>query len=219
MTFTEQLWREIEPVYAAILDHAFIRELAGGSLSRERFLFYMQQDALYLQDFSRALGLAAARSPDTPGRNAFLGFASGVAVVEQALHEGYFREFGVSPDVDKAPGCFAYTHFLLSTAALGSYAEAIAALLPCFWIYREVGNEIVRRSRAGIQENPYRRWIETYAGEHFSQSVDRAIALAEDAAAAAGDAEREAMRRAFVRSARLEWLFWDSAYRLEEWRP
>jgi thiaminase/transcriptional activator TenA len=27
------------------------------------------------------------------------------------------------------------------------------------------------------------------------------------------------MQRAFEKSARLEWMFWDSAYRLEAWPP
>jgi len=219
MRFTDSLWESIQPIYAAILDHAFIRELADGSLARERFAFYMKQDALYLQDFSRALAIAGARLPRVDEMQSFLGFAAGAIVVERALHETYFREFGVTLDVGKSPACFAYTHYLLSTAALAGRAEALAALLPCFWIYREVGSDIRRRAEAGLAKNPYARWIETYAGEEFGRSVDRAIEVTEGAAAAADDAEREGMRRAFEYASRLEWRFWDSAYRLETWQP
>jgi len=219
MRFTDSLWVSIRPIYAAILDHAFIRELADGSLARERFAFYMKQDALYLQDFSRALAIAGAKLPRVDEMQSFLGFAAGAIVVERALHETYFREFGVTLDVGKSPSCFAYTHYLLSTAALASHGEALAALLPCFWIYREVGTEIRRRARESLARNPYARWIETYAGQEFSRSVDRAIEVTETAAAGASDAERERMRQAFEFSSRLEWRFWDSAYRLESWPP
>jgi thiaminase/transcriptional activator TenA len=217
MQLTEQAWQQTRPVYDAILAHPFIRELAAGTLSRERFVFYMKQDALYLQDFSRALAIAGARQPVVANMQAFLDFAAGVAAVERALHETYLREFGATLDTGKAPACFAYTHYLLSTAALAGTAEALAALLPCFWVYREVGLSVYEQ--ADLKTNPYARWIETYAGEQFGAAVSRAIAVCEDAAQAASADERERMLQAFDRSTRLEWQFWDGAYRLETWPP
>jgi thiaminase/transcriptional activator TenA len=219
MKFTQRLWQEIQPVYSAILDHAFIRELSEGTLSRERFAFYMKQDALYLREFSRALAITGARSPETADMQAYLGFASGAIVVESALHETYFREFGIALDVDASPACFAYTQYLLSTAALGTYPEALAALLPCFWIYREVGGEIAGRAAPRLNDNPYARWIATYSGEEFSVSVDRAIETTERVAQNTTETDRQLMSRAFQRSSRLEWRFWDSAYQLESWPP
>jgi thiaminase (transcriptional activator TenA) len=219
MSFTQGLWQDIRPVYGAILDHPFIRELAAGTLAREQFVFYMKQDALYLADFARALAIAGARLPRDDERQSFLGFASGVAIVEQALHETYFKEFEVTPDSEKAPACFAYTQYLLATAALGPYSEAVAALLPCFWIYREVGSHIHAQAAGDLDKNPYGRWIATYAGEGFDASVRRAIEIVESIAGQTGEPERELMRRAFERSSRLEWRFWDSAYQLERWQP
>lgn len=219
MSFTEGLWQNIEPIYAAILAHPFIRELSDGSLSRERFVFYIKQDSLYLQEFSRALAIAGARSPSMANLQTFVEYASGVVVIERALHEGYFREFGATLDVGKAPACFAYSHFLLSTTSLASYPEAVAALLPCFWIYREVGLEIFGRSKAGLASNPYARWIETYSGEQFISDVDRAIAIVDEVAAESSPSEQARMLDVFNYGSRLEWMFWDSAYRLESWPP
>ena len=219
MSFTGQLWQQIKPTYAAILSHPFIAELTTGTLSRERFAFYMKQDALYLQDFSRALAITAARSPHVPDLQAYLEFAHGAAVVERILHESYFSEFGVTLDIDQSPSCLAYTQVLLASSSLSPYPEAVAALLPCFWIYREVGLEIVRQAAESAADNPYERWIQTYAGEDFGRSVDRAIEITERVSVSATSDERARMVRAFDRSARLEWLFWDSAYRLETWPP
>jgi thiaminase/transcriptional activator TenA len=217
--FTDELWEQIAPVYKAILAHPFIGELTDGSLSRESFVFYMQQDALYLQDFSRALALAGVRSPEIADMQAFFNFASEVVIVERALHEGYFEEFDVKLDVGRAPACFAYSQFLLATATTGSYPEAVAALLPCFWIYRDVGNEIYKRAKGNLATNPYARWIETYSGDEFDAAVTRAIGITEAIATQASEADRGRMRRVFELSSRLEWMFWDSAYRLEAWPP
>lgn len=218
-TFTDSLWQHSQPVYEAILRQPFIAELTAGSLAKEKFLFYMKQDALYLRDFSRALALTGSRLPDADAAQAFMGFAHGVFTVERQLHESYFGEYGESLDAEPAPACFAYTQFLLATAATGSHRVAAAALLPCFWIYREVGNEIVGRAREGLASNPYARWIEMYSGEGYDESVNKAIAVVEALGNEAQPAERNDMQQAFERSARLEWMFWDSAYRMEQWPP
>ena len=218
-TFTDRLWQEIAPIFDSILTHPFLAELADGSLSRERFIFYMQQDALYLQDFARALGLAGVRSPDAETVQKYLDFGSVAVTVERALHESYFSEFDAAEATEKAPACFAYTNYLLATASVGSYAEAVAALLPCFWIYREVGNHIYSTAVEGLETNPYRRWIETYAGDSYNEAVESALSITNRVAAATTAEDRERMVTAFRTSSRLEWQFWDSAYQLEAWLP
>ncbi len=219
MRFTDELWQSTLPVYEEILRLPFIDELTDGSLSRERFVFYMKQDALYLQDFARALAITGSRLPEPEAAQSFMGFAHGVFAVERQLHETYFRDFGVELDTDRAPACFAYTQFLLATATTATHQEAAAALLPCFWVYREVGNEIVHRAQENVASNPYSRWIETYSGEGYDESVTRAIEIVEAQGQSTSKSGRKAMQRAFQKSTRLEWMFWDSAYRLEQWPP
>lgn len=90
----------------------------------------------------------------------------------------------------------------------------LAALLPCFWIYAEIGRDIYARAGAG---NPYRAWIDTYAGEDFAQAVAEMIAATDEAARDASPALRARMHRAFTHATRLEWTFWDSAYREAVW--
>ncbi|MFT0814290.1 thiaminase II [Synechococcus sp. OH20] len=216
MSFTTHLWQTIEPIYQQILDHPFNRELAAGSLSRQRFQFYLQQDALYLTDFARALALIGARSEGAERVVSFLNFALGAIVAERSLHESYFRLYDIQPETTYAPACFAYTRFLLAAAALDPYEVAMAAVLPCFWIYREVGSAIYRTAQPN---NPYQQWIDTYAGEEFAQVVQQALNLTDSLAAQTTAAMREKMTAAFVAASRLEWLFWDSAYRLETWQP
>jgi thiaminase/transcriptional activator TenA len=217
-TFCEQVWAETAALRAQISALPFNRELAAGSLSQDRFRFYMIQDALYLDDYSRALAAAAAKAPDSDARCFFASAAEEAIVVERALHAGFFEKFGVSPQdaaaAEKSPTCTAYTNFLLAIAHTGSYGELVAAILPCFWIYWDVGLEIAKES---APDNPYAAWVETYSDDAFGDQVKTAIGIADQTAAAAGTAEIVRMRTAFVLSTQYEWMFWDSAYKLETW--
>ena len=81
----------------------------------------------------------------------------------------------------------------------------LACLLPCFWIYAEVGKDIYAQS---VPDNPYQAWIDTYAGEEFNESVRRVIAAVDAAAAVAAAETVRKMHAAYTAAAKLEWLFW-----------
>ena len=218
MTFTRELWTSIEPIYAAILRHPFVTGLTDGSLPRDRFRFYAVQDALYLREFARALSLAAARAPRDEWIIMFNEHAAGALKVERTLHEGFFKEFGLSPaDVagtPLAPTNLAYTSYLLAVAYGAPFHEAVAAVLPCYWIYWEVGKAL---ERAGSPDTLYARWIGTYASDEFGDVVRAVLAATDELAAALGESERAAMRRHFVTTSRYEWMFWDMGYHREAW--
>jgi len=217
-SFCDETWARNADLRRAIHALPFNRELADGTLPRPAFRHYMIQDALYLAAYARALAAAASRAPGSAAQE-FLAEASKTAlVVERALHGTYLGEFGIGlAEVEAAepsPTCLGYTSFLLATAATGSYPELMAAILPCFWIYQDVGSAIAGRSRAG---NFYQAWIDTYADPGFAAAVSQARALTDEAARDQSAAVAGAMHRAFRRSTQYEWMFWDSAYRLETW--
>jgi thiaminase (transcriptional activator TenA) len=218
MGFTLELWKSIEGIYAAIMRHPFLRELTDGSLSRARFQFYAVQDALYLREFARALSMAAARAPQDDWIIMFNEHAAGALKGERQLHESFFREFGLAPQVVAAtpfaPTNLAYTSYLLAVAHAAPFHEAIAALLPCYWIYWEVGKEL---ERAGSPDPLYARWISTYASSEFGSLVRGVLDITDATAASLKPAECDAMRRRFVVTGRYEWMFWDMGYRLESW--
>ena len=151
MSWSKETWQTIRPIYNRIIEMPFITELMDGSLPLEKFQFYMSQDSAYLENFGRALALIAARASDTENTLAFLQFAENAIIVENALHESYFKEFGISEKAIIQPACHHYIHFLKSTAALKNLEVAMAAVLPCFWIYKEVGDYIYENQyTAGI---------------------------------------------------------------------
>jgi len=216
--FSRAAWDGNARIYEVIRTMPFNAELAAGTLSEERFKHYITQDAHYLIGFGRALTLAAAKAPDPDRVVQFARSAEGAIVVERALHGSFFRQYGITAEAfaqtPLSPACHHYVSFLIATAYGEPYEVLLGALLPCFWIYAEVGRDIHARAAPG---NPYQAWIDTYAGEEFHAAVQAMIAATDEAAAGASGQARSRMHAAFARATQLEWIFWDSAYRLERW--
>lgn len=212
------LWADIEGIYAAILAHPFLTGLTDGSLPEDAFTFYVIQDAHYLRDYARALAIVGAKAPAEADVATFARHAAGAIEVERALHEGLFAELGIASEAAAAepvgPTTRAYTSYLLATAYGGSFAEGLAAVLPCYWIYEEVGKALLER---GSPDPRYQRWIDTYGGEEFAAVVREALAVADRIGPDLAAEEVARMRGHFVTTSRYEWLFWDAGYRRERW--
>lgn len=216
--FSIDAWTRNAPLYEAARTLPFNRELADGTLPMPAFRRYMIQDSHYLVAFAQGLALAAAKS-DRPGHVAQFADATATAIaVERTLHTDFFARFGVTAEEVAAtpptPAAHHYICFLLASGFREPVAVHLAAMLPCFWMYREIGRDIHGRA---APDNPYRAWIDTYAGEDFSRAVDAMIAVTDAAAVETGTKERAAMHASFSRAAQLEWIFWDSAYRDAAW--
>ncbi len=216
--FSDEAWERTARLREAIHRLPFNTELASGSLAPDRFRAYIVQDALYLGSFSQALAIAAAKAPDIDAMQSFAQSSLGAVAVEQALHGRYLRDFGVDPagitSVGPSPDCLAYTSYLIATAYHRPWEVLVAALLPCFWIYWDVGCAIAQKA---APENPYQAWIDTYADARFGDAVRRVIAASDRAAEATAAPTRTEMLAAFVRCCQYEWLFWDGAYQGRCW--
>jgi thiaminase/transcriptional activator TenA len=217
-SFSAELWSGITDIYDAILAHPFITGLTDGTLAPDAFGFYVVQDALYLRDYARALAEVASHADDAAGAEMFARHAAGAISVERRLHESLLADLGIDPaavdSADPAPTTLAYTSYLLATARGGSYAEGVAVVLPCYWIYREVGRELQRR---GSPDPRYQRWIDTYGGAEFDADVREVLAVADRLGPGLGAAERARAHRHFRATSRYEWMFWDMGYRQESW--
>lgn len=216
--WTDRLWDGVEDVYAAILGHPFLAGLRDGTLDESRFAYYVAQDAHYLRDYARALAAVGVRAPSHADTAMFARHAADTAAVELALHATLLPRLGLAPDrlaaIPVSPTTTAYTSYLLAVAHTGGLADAVAAVLPCYWIYQRVGEALVA---TGSPDPRYQLWIDTYAGEEFAATVAEVLAFADrlGSGLTAADADRAA--RHFATAARYEWMFWDAAWRRETW--
>jgi thiaminase/transcriptional activator TenA len=122
----------------------------------------------------------------------------------------------------KSPTNEAYTNHILKVAYEGSMGENVAALLPCMWTYVDVGE--VLAEIGGYKGHPiYEEWCEAYTASEYINLVEVYHNLVDQSAERAESAERagiavkDRMRRHFRLSMRYEYMFWEMAYRMEEW--
>jgi thiaminase (transcriptional activator TenA) len=218
MSLTAELWQGITGIYDAILRHPFVTGLTDGTLAEGAFAYYVVQDAVYLRDYAKSLAVVAAKAPDTAGTEMFARHAAEIISVERALHDSLMTDLGIDADAavgaEPAPTTLAYTSYLLATTLAGSYAEGVGVVLPCYWIYYEVGRELVRRGSPNVQ---YQKWIDTYADDQYGAVVQSVLDVADGLGPAVGPAERALMHRHFRVTSQYEWMFWDAGYRQEQW--
>lgn len=211
--WSQEAWEAAAPAYNKILELPFIKELTDGSLSRERFLFYISQDSLYIAEYFRVLANIASRLGRNDHAAAFIAFAADGVAVEKALHEVYLHGEKLE-DMQMSTACNLYTSWLKSHS-YEPVEVAAAAILPCFWVYKEVGETIYRSQTGG--DNPYKAWIDCYGDPAFEESNKLAISICDDLAEAATPEIRRAMTAAFTEATNMEWLFWHTAYNLNLW--
>lgn len=212
--FTDQLWREAEPVWQAIQAHPFLSELRAGALPIETFQYYVTQDYHYLEAFGRAVATALAKAPSA---ELLVRMARRVNTpIERPLHERLFAMAGITHDDAVAtaisPTNLAYQNHMLATAARGTVGETAAALLPCPWTYHALGDVVV-----DVDHPVYSEWAKFYSEGLLAESCRAWRELVDGEVKEGGPRTREAMRRVFHQSMRYEWMFWDMAYRREGW--
>lgn len=214
MTFSNDLWVAIGTLRERIHALPFLAELREGTLPTDVFVGYLAQDTHFLTDYSRALATTSAQAP-TPQEAAFWIQASHNALVaeQEMLHDTRVPDLGAHP---ASPTTVGYSSYLVATAATAGYAVSAAALLPCFWLYADVGTRLLDQT-GDLTGHPYRDWIGTYADPTFNADAAQACRIVDRIAESTDQAVRDRMRAAFETAGRFEWMFWDAAHRRETW--
>lgn len=213
---TQRLWALVaDSVWPEILNVPFIRSLRSGALTRQDFGFYLNQDAMYLREYSRALAALSASAPTAEEQVFWAQSAAGALVEEAEMHRTWLAaeaesEVHVQREAHPSPVTKAYTDHLLASVLGDDYVVGVAAVLPCFWLYAEVGQEL---HSAATPDHPYATWLDTYKDEDFVEATRRAIELMERALEAAGPQQRIRAEKAFVYASIHEREFFDQASR------
>jgi thiaminase (transcriptional activator TenA) len=228
---SERLQAAALPVWQRIVEHPYIRELKQGTLPLDTFRGYVQQDWLYLQEFTRTVAVIAGRCPEAQQVKFLLAWAEPLANMEYHFHKKHAAQLDLDFDHitwEMNEANWAYTRHMLAAAHTGSTAEALAALLPCPCVYSYVGQKLIAGPPS--PEPIYADWIAFYAPGHVDDAGtvppalrerDRRIeamqALYDQVAATADGATLARCERNYLISSRYEWWFWDAAYRRATW--
>lgn len=196
------------------VEHAFVAQLAAGSLPQGSFRRYLVQDYLFLIQFARAWALAAYKSDDLEEMRSAAASMTGIIDVEMKLHVGFCRGWGLSEAqmqaTSEAPATVAYTRYVLDCGLRGDLLDLQVALAPCIVGYGEIGARLLKSAR--LEANPYRAWIEMYGGDDYQAVAQGAIEALERSGQRRGREARFArLAEIFATASRLEADFWQMA--------
>lgn len=219
MSFTEQLRRGADPIYEAIFKHPFVRGIAEGTLKSEQLIHYVKQDFEYLNAYMRIYGIAISRCEQREHIQMFNEQIAFILNSEIHPHQNFCERAGVTYEEMQgyplAPSAHHYTRHMLNAAHEGTLEDILAALLPCPWTYAEIGQRLLDEVQPG-PEHPFYDWMHFY-GSREAGVTDKMRELLDQWAEPLSEARKRKLKEQFDASCRLEYMFWDMAYRLEEW--
>ena len=217
--FSAAAWQRIAPIRERIDQLPLLVELADGSLEARRFVEYIVQDDFYLRGYSRALAQLAARAPHARARAFWATSASEAVEGEVLMHDALLNDpllKGTPHAAAPSPTTRGYVNFIQTAVAYEPYPIGVAAVLPCYSVYAQVGLDLAARA-AAVSDHPYGSWVAAYADPAFQQTTARAIELLDEAAETADEATRAQMLSVFADATRYEELFWERSHQLEAW--
>ena len=212
MKITQRLRTQAEPVWSRIVELPFVVELYDGSLPMDKFEAYILQDYTYLTDAIRNFSLIASRADSVAVMKEIVEIAHLEATGEFKGYETFLNRLGYdlqdAAATEPLPVNVSYRSFLLAVSATRSTAEALTAVLPCFWSYHEIA--LFHRDALGRNENPtYRDWASVYVSDDYVTLLRKLKDLVDNLA---GQVPYERIRDVFMTASRYEYLYWDSVY-------
>ena len=220
MNFSDHLRQLAAPIWEAQLKHPFVVALGKGTLSPQKFQYYILQDARYLEELAKVFAAGAAKAEDADTAIRFAQLVEETIVVERGLHESYGKQWKLSAQEMRStplsPTNYAYCRHMRSVAQAGTLGEITVVALPCAWVYCEVGQHLLAKGQPKAS-HPYGEWLKLYGSPEFANIAKWMRAVVNRCAKHAGKAEKARMEEAFLISSRYEWMFWDMAWREERW--
>jgi thiaminase/transcriptional activator TenA len=209
-TWSQEIWEKSSRIYNAILKLDFLKDLSEGTLANEIFARYIAQDELYLKNYYHQMNMLAEMMDDDHDRDLFLSFAQSGMEGEAAMHELLIDKYGIDTQVDASKVTADYNAHICEGISTGNTCIALAAVLPCMWIYNRVGLHILNHST--LEGNQYKEWILEYGQEEFTVGVNQVLKMIDALAADADDETRQMMDYYYLKSALYEYAFWDYGY-------
>ncbi|WP_068675366.1 thiaminase II [Oceanobacillus sp. Castelsardo] len=218
MRFSESLREETKQSWELSLNHPFVQGIVNGDLPLETFKNYIMQDIYYLKHYGKVHAFAAAHSDDFHVSAKLAEKAKNTAEAELTVHKEHAEILRITDkemeNFKPAPTAYAYTSHLYRAALSGSLAQIVAAMLPCYWLYADIG---LKYKDAKPEEKIYKNWLNMYGSSWFQESTQEMIDLLDELAEKAGAAEKEKIKEQFIIAKEYELAFWEMSYTFETW--
>lgn len=216
--FTDQLKEATKESWNKSLHHPFVQGIVKGDLPLDTFKYYILQDIYYLKHYGKIHAIAASQAEDFHVTAMLADAARNTAEAELTVHQEHAAILHITKEeVDNfqpAPTAYAYTSHLYRATMAGSLAHTIAAMLPCYWLYADIGKKY---EHVTPEPEIYRNWIKMYASDWFQEATQKQINLLNKLTADMNEAEKEKVKTQFIMAKEYELHFWEMSYTKETW--
>jgi thiaminase/transcriptional activator TenA len=201
----------------AYTKHAFVQQLATGTLAQPCYLHYLKQDFLFLKQYARAYALAIYKASTLAEMRKALPSVNGLLDSEINHHVTYCADWGLTESDLEAEeedfGTVAYTRYVLDTGMQGDIADLYVALAPCSIGYAEIGRNLMKDENTKLQGNQFEDWISLYGGDEFQQGTLKSVEHTDQLLA---DIDLQSQRgrnlvKVFRTATQMEIAFWQQA--------
>lgn len=205
--WTSTAWDAASEIINNIQQHPFVQGLKNGTLPKQEFIHYLEQDMVYLKNYSEEMEKLSKLMPTAPMKRLFKNIAANGVQAEKDLHLFLSKQWNVYPAKEISTSTQGYMDFTRHYLESGDAALAIAALLPCFWVYNEIGHFIADTTLS--DNHPYKAWILTYESDEMDEVVNQVIDFANQLAQHCSLEKQATMRSIFVEATRWEYNFFN----------
>jgi len=218
MRFSEELKETTKHSWELSLNHPFVQGIVNGDLPLETFKNYIMQDIYYLKHYGKVHAFAAAQADDFHVSASLAEKAKNTAEAELTVHKEHAEILKITDEEVKnfkpAPTAYAYTSHLYRAALSGNLAQIVAAMLPCYWLYADIGTTY-KDAKPG--KKIYQNWLNMYASDWFQESTQEMIDLLDQLADKSSETEKEKIKEQFIIAKEYELAFWEMSYTFETW--
>lgn len=215
---TDKFIQSTRDIWGGYHRHPFVKGIGDGTLSMERFQYYMIQDYLYLYEYAKVFAIGVAKSNDHRMMRFFASYVDATLNGEMKIHETYMKRLSITDEmIESTPMALtniSYTTYMLKIAYEGDVLDILTAILSCALSYEKIGcrlNEI-----PGAAAHPfYGEWILGYASEAYAQGNKALIEDINRLGQNISEEKEERLIEIFKTCSIYEAKFWDMAYNME----
>ncbi|MFN2340418.1 MAG: thiaminase II [Halanaerobium sp.] len=200
-----------------VIEHPFVKEIFSGDLDEDIFKFYLKQDYYYLNQSMRNMAVLISKLDNVQAKQKLIGVLNSEANVEFAEYEKLLDLYKINKANYKnfrlSYANISYSNYLLAVSSQNSFAEGLAALIPCYWIYQKMAEEHSDHLRENKNEI-YKNWAAVFRSSEYRELVEDLIILLE---AKLTEANFEQLKDQFNNSIKFEYQFFDDVYQKKLW--
>lgn len=218
MAFADTLKQHSVDTWQKILSHRFVMELSSEILPLNKFVFYLQQDHYFLEEFSKFLHSAKQKTNDNKLKEWLDSSYLNTVNFEREMQRQLLNLLGVSSNSPSNTAnheffpcrtTLDYTSYLMNTASNSTFSEIVSVMAPCPWTYLEIAQKL---SKIPIGNEAYEKWVQFYSSTESNRQVAEIKEILNRFGEKADEESKAKMKNHFANACKYEYLFWEMAY-------